>query len=249
MRESTRLDPAPKAKSRMVELNAEMADLWTTLGAPSPGRGRVIQFMSARNGEGVSTVAREFAWFAASRAARRTWLIDLDLNGTAQCDALSGEPSRFGVLGPAAAATPDGSMFFTVQPPLRGPDGRAWADARYLSAHRVGGKSLWVTRFRRDALQGRQGVHVMPTADYWNALRRHADLIVIDAPAADRSQAGLTIAPFVDDVVLVVAADEPDVRAPALLRDSVIDAGGHMSGLFFNRQTVETPGFIKAMLP
>ena len=249
VRNSTRLEPARKSVSRMVELNAEMADLWTTLGAPTPGRGRVIAFMSARNGEGVSTVAREFAWFAANRASRRTWLIDLDLNGAAQCDALTVEPERFGILGPAAAATPDGSMFFTVQPPLRGPDGRSWSDARYLSAHRVGEKTLWVTRFRKDALQGRQGVHVLPTADYWNALRRHADLVVIDVPAAQRSQAGLTIAPFVDDVVIVLAADEPDVRSPALLRDAVIDAGGHCTGLFFNRQTVVTPGFIRAILP
>jgi Mrp family chromosome partitioning ATPase len=90
---------------------------------------------------------------------------------------------------------------------------------------------------------------VMPKADYWNALRRHSDLIVIDAPSAERSQAGLIVAPFVDDVVLVVAADEPDVRAPAVLRDAVQDAGGHCAGLFFNRQTVATPGFIKAMLP
>ena len=89
----------------------------------------------------------------------------------------------------------------------------------------------------------------MPTADYWNALRRHADLIVIDAPAAERSQAALTIAPFVDDMVLVVAADEPDVRAPAILRDAIAEAGGHCSGLFFNRQTVATPGFIRAILP
>jgi Mrp family chromosome partitioning ATPase len=233
----------------MVELNAEMAELWATLGAPAPGRGRLVTFMAARNGEGVSTVAREFAWFAASRAGRRTWLVDLDLNGAAQCEAIEAEPERFGRLGPAATATPDGSMFFTVQPALRGPDGRPWADARYLGAHRVGEKPLWVTRFRRDALQGRQGVHVMPTADYWNALRRHSDLIVIDAPAAERSQAGLIVAPFVDDVVLVVAADEPDVRAPALLRDAVQDAGGHCAGLFFNRQTVVTPGFIKAILP
>jgi hypothetical protein len=226
-----------------------MADLWATLGAPAPGRGRVIAFMGARGGEGTSTVAREFAWFAASRAARRTWLIDLDLTGAAQCEDIEAEPARFGRLGPAATATPDGSMFFTVQPALRGPDGRPWADARYLGAHRVGEKPLWVTRFRRDALQGRQSVHVMPTADYWNALRRHSDLIVIDIPAADRSQAGLTIAPFIDDFVLVVAADEADVRSPALLRDAILEAGGHCAGLFFNRQTVATPAFIKAILP
>jgi hypothetical protein len=89
----------------------------------------------------------------------------------------------------------------------------------------------------------------MPTGDYWNALRRHSDIVVVDCPAADRSQAGLTVAPFLDELVLVVAADEPDVRSPAQLRDAIGDAGGHCAGLFFNRQTVRTPGFIRSILP
>ena len=51
-----------------------------------------------------------------------------------------------------------------------------------------------------------------------------------------------------DQTVLVVAADEADVRAPAKLRDAINAAGGHVAGLFFNRGTVERPGFLKAFL-
>jgi hypothetical protein len=233
----------------MVDLSEEMAGLWSVLGAPVAGRGRAIQFVGATAGEGASTVAREFAWYAATKAGRRVWLIDLDLMGSTQASDLAAAPQRFGALGPAVAASPDGSSFFTVQPPLRRPDGRAWPDARYLSAHAVGAASLWVTHFRRDALRGRQTVHVLPTADYWNALRRHADLVVIDAPPADRSQAALTIAPFLDETVLVVTADQADVRAPARLRDAIAAAGGNCAGLFFNRATVEPPAFLRGMLP
>jgi hypothetical protein len=113
----------------------------------------------------------------------------------------------------------------------------------------VGPHRWWATRFRRDALRGRQTVHVLPTADYWNALRRHADLIIVDAPSTDRSQAALTLAPFMDQTVLVVAADDPDIRAPAALRDALAEAGGTVAGLFFNRGEVEAPGFLKAILP
>lgn len=232
----------------MVDLSVEMAELWGTLGAPAPGRARAIQFVGATAGEGTSTVAREFAFHAATRAARRVWLVDLDLLGSPQIADFSADPARFGPMGPPASASPDGSSFFTVQPPLKRPDGRSWPDARYLFAHAVGASSLWVTGFRRDALRGRQTVHILPTGDYWAALRRHADLIVVDAPPADRSQAALTVAQFMDDTVLVVAADQADVRAPARLRDSINSAGGSCAGLFFNRTSVETPAFLKSML-
>src|SRR5580692_10426450 len=138
----------------MVDLSAEMPELWASLGAPPPGRPRVFEFVAAHDGEGASTVAREFAHYAASAFGRRVWLIDLDLMAQSQAANLAAEPARFGALGPAAAATPDGSMFFSVQPPLKRPDGRPWPDARYIAAHSVGGGGLWVTSFRRDALRG-----------------------------------------------------------------------------------------------
>lgn len=233
----------------MVDLSAEMAELWTSLGAPAPGRGRVIQLVAARRGEGVSTVARELAFHAARRAGRSVWLVDLDLLASPQHPIIAAQSARFGALGPALAASPDGSCFFTLRPPGLAPDGRPWPDARYLTAHRVGEARWWVTRFRREALRGRQQVHVLPTADYWNALRRHADLVIIDAPSADRSQAAVTLAPVVDQTVLVVAADEAEVQPPARLRDAILAAGGEIAGLFLNRATVEAPPFLKAMRP
>jgi Mrp family chromosome partitioning ATPase len=233
----------------MVDLSAEMAELWEALGVPPPGRARVIEFVAARTGEGVSTVAREFALYAARALGRRAWLVDLDLMGQSQAATLAADQARFGALGPPAAATPDGSTFFSVQPPLRRPDGRPWPDSRYISAHPVGGSELWVTLFRREALRGRQGVHVLPTGDYWNVLRRHADVIVVDAPAAERSQAGLTVAPFMDAVVMVVAADEGDARAPAALRDALADVGAPTAGLFFNRAQASAPAFLGGLAP
>lgn len=237
------------ADSGMVDLSVEMEELWASLGAPAPGRARAIQFVGATTGEGTSTVAREFAYHAATRAARRVWLVDLDLLGSPQLPEFAAGAERFGALGPPASASPDGSCFFTVQPPLKRPDGRAWSDARYLFAHAVGATTLWVTGFRRDALKGRQTVHVLPTGDYWNALRRHADLIIVDAPPADRSQAALTVAQFMDETVLVVSAEQADVKAPARLRDSIASAGGNCAGLFFNRASVEPPAFLKSVLP
>jgi Mrp family chromosome partitioning ATPase len=231
----------------MVDLTSEMAQLWGAIGAPPPGTSRVIEFVSARTGEGTSTVAREFARFASRRATRAVWLVDLDLLNSPQHQAMAAEPERYGAMGRQSAASPDGSAFFTVQPPTRGPDGRPWPDARFLVAHAVGGTRLWVTRFRREILQADQRVTILPTGDYWRALRRHAEIVVIDAPAADRSSASVSVAPFADLSVLVVAAEEGDAAGPAALRDAINAAGGRCAGLVFNRAQAEPPGFLKAI--
>lgn len=232
----------------MVNLNSEMADLWGALGAPAAGRARIIQTVAARRGEGTSTVARELAYFAARRAGRSVWLVDLDLLASPQHAAISEEAERYGLLGQPAAASPDGSMFFSVQPATQGADGQPWPDSRFLAAHRVGAARWWVTRFRREVLRGRQQVHIRPEGDYWNALRRFADLIIVDCPAVDRSQSAMTVAPFMDQTLMVVAADEPDVRAPALARDALTGAGADVVGLFFNRTTVEPPPFARGFI-
>lgn len=233
----------------MVDLNVEMTELWGALGAPPAGRPHVIQFISARRGEGTSTVAREFARFASRRAGRKTWLVDVDLTNPTQLREISADPNRFGPLGPPVSASPDGSAFFTVQPPAPRPEGGVWPDAQYLVGHSIGGPRLWLARFNREALRGRQQAHVIPSADYWKALGKHTELIVVDCPPLDRSQAGPTIAGQMDQTVLVVAADQPDVRQPAMLRDAITAAGGRCAGMFFNRVTVEPPRFLKAILP
>ena len=172
----------------------------------------------------------------------------LDLHASAQHAAISADPGLYGVLGAPVSASPDGSSFVTIQPPSRNAEGVAIPDSRYVAAYSVGGAKWWVTRFRREGLKGRQTVHILPGVDYWNALRKHADLVVIDSPSADRSQAALTVAPFIDQTVLVVAADQPDVRSPALLRDAIVTAGGRCAGVFFNRARVEPPGFLRRFL-
>jgi Mrp family chromosome partitioning ATPase len=230
----------------MVDLSAEMAGLWGAIEAQPAGRARLIQFAAATAKEGASTVAREFAFYAATRAGRRVWLVDLDLMGSSQAAAIAAEASRYGPLGPPSAASPNGAVFFTVQPPLRRPDGRPWSDARYFAAHAVGAAPFWVTRFRADALRGPQAVQMLAGGEYWQALRRHADLIVVDAPSADRSTAAVTVARFMDETILVVAADQPDIGAPGRLRDAIASAGGRCSGIFLNRANLDAPGFLKS---
>jgi Mrp family chromosome partitioning ATPase len=246
----------------MVDLSKDMAALLERLdwgsgadsargqgsgGQGSGGLGRVVQFVGAKPGEGVSTVAREFARVAAPRARRGVWLIELDLMSGGQHAAIEAEPRLYGALGAATRASADGSTFFDVSPRIRAPNGQPWPDAGYLDAFPVGRARWWVTRFRREALRPGQTVRILNSPNYWNMMRRHADLIVVDAPAAQRSRVALATAALVDANVLVVAADRRDIQAPVALRDGLINAGGRCAGLVFNRAGPEPPGFLKAL--
>ncbi|WP_339913952.1 hfsB [uncultured Brevundimonas sp.] len=230
----------------MVDLTSEMAGLWAALGASPAHRGRVIQIVSANGGEGTSTVAREYARLAAVRARRPVWLIDGDLVQQGQLEHIAGEPDRFGRIGRPAQASPDGSSFFVVTPRVKDKDGRPVSPARLMTARPCLGGRLWVTRFAIERLRSGQRPEALGNARYWDAMRQHADTIVIDTPAADRSDMAVILAPFVDATVLVVSERTP-ASDPMILRDGIEAAGGRIAGVVVNRSTYRPPGFLRRM--
>jgi Mrp family chromosome partitioning ATPase len=233
----------------MVDLTSEMASLWASLGPAPLDRGRVIQFVAASEGEGVSTVAREFARLAAVRARKPIWLVDADLDNQTQMSAILADAARFGGLGTLAGASPDGSSFFTVQPPSRTSDNVAVPDSAMVAARPALGGRLWVTRLRIERLRQGQRARMLPVAAYWDALRRHADYVVVDSPALDRSDAAATLAPFMDATILVLAAESTEASEAAAVRDAIERAGGRVAGLVLNRVRVETPPLVRRFLP
>ena len=231
----------------MVDLTSEMAALWAALG-PAPGhRGRVVQIAAASSGEGVSTIAREYARLAAVRARRPVWLIDADLSQQGQMEAVASQPDRFGALGKAAIATPDGSIFFAITPRIMDRAGKPVHPARLMTARPCLGGRLWVTRFAAEHLRSGQRAEAVSDARYWDALKKHADTVVIDAPAADRSDLAITLAPFVDATVLVVAAESTAANEPLMLRDEIEAVGGRIAGVVVNRSTYNPPAFLKRL--
>lgn len=232
----------------MVDLTSEMADLWSALGPGHPGRGRVIQFVSASRGEGTSTVAREFARLAATRSRRPAWLIDADLDDQSQMAAVDLEADRFGRLGRIAGASPDRTCFFTVRPPCKDRTGKLVSDSALLRARSAMAGRLWVTRLRLEMLRYDQRVEILPIGAYWEAMRRHADYVVVDSPSADRSDTAFTLAPLVDTTVIVLAAEQTEPGTAAALRAMLEETGGRVAGLVFNRCEVEPPAILQRLV-
>jgi Mrp family chromosome partitioning ATPase len=226
----------------MVDLTREMADLMSALGRPQSAQGRALMFVSAYGGEGVSTVAREYARCEAAFARKPIWLVDADLAAQSQMQALTVDQERFGPPGVLSQATPDGSVFFTVTPPGRE------GDAHYLVARPFLGRRLWVTRFRHKNLAPGQKTRIFDRTTYWKALRRHAQTIVVDAPAMTDSAVALQLAPLMDGVIMVVSEGEGDVQARIDLKNDIEQVGGRFLGMVYNNASRIVGGAVRRPL-
>lgn len=226
----------------MVDLTREMADLMSALGRPQSTSGRALMFVSACGGEGVSTVAREYARCEAAFAKKPVWLVDADLAQQGQMRALTEDPERFGPPGALSQATPDGSVFFTVMPPGH------QTDAHYLVARPFLGRRLWVTRFRYKNLSPDQKTRIVDRTTYWKALRQHAQTIVVDAPSVTRSTVALQLAPLMDGVIMVVSEGEGDIQARIDLKNDIEQVGGRVLGMVYNNASRIVGGAVRRPL-
>jgi hypothetical protein len=57
----------------------------------------------------------------------------------------------------------------------------------------------------------------------------------------------ITLAPYVDATVLVVAAESGPANEPLMLRDEIEAVGGRIAGVVVNRSTYNPPSFLKRL--
>lgn len=217
----------------MIDLRQDLLPTWRTISrAPGHGEGRAVMFISARTGEGTSSVAASISMLAAQRSTKGVWLVDLDLAGDKQFNAFHrGEFSRIlGPLGQPHAAEAGGDTFFSVTPSY---GDRESARDRFV-VHRAGQSRLLVSRFRSDLLRADQKITIRTGASYWKKVRSTSDWIIVDAPALDQSGAGLAVCSQMDSVVIVVRADKTPVAEASRVCQEIEAHGGVCSGIVLN---------------
>ncbi|MCA8903166.1 MAG: hypothetical protein KDA53_18160 [Hyphomonas sp.] len=217
----------------MHDLRSDLTKLWRAASrlAPASG-GRTVMFVAAEAGEGTSSVAASFALMAAEQATRTAWLVDLDFMRNPDFEAFrDGFARKVGKPGRAYDAALKTEQIYSVAPPAPGASG----GQKFLTAHAVEGTKLLVTRFREERLLPGQRVGLRPSPDWWGALRKAADWIIVDAPALSESSAALTFANQMDGVVLVVRADRTSVEDVASVTQEIENHGGRVVGAVMNR--------------
>ena len=222
----------------MLDLRQDLSGLWQAATRVTPrSGGRALMFISAREGEGTSSVAASFALMAAARAARMSWLVDLDLGENPLYTAFSkGILKGIGRPGHPLDASLALQQIYSVPGSETVP-----AMSKLLTAHQIDGLRLLVTRFRNERLAPGQRVRMQAAPGWWGALRLSADWAIVDAPSLSRSPAGLTYAPLMDGVFLVVQADGTGAAEVDDLRRAVEAAGGMVAGVVMNRLKTGLP--------
>jgi len=215
----------------MRDLRQDLAGLWQTVSQPDlPKGGRVLMFIAARPGEGTSSVAASFARLAAERSAKTTWIVDLDFRRNGQYTAFSQGLFRDRARpGHALDASLGAEQIYSVV----GHE-QELACCKLLNAHQIAGQRLLVTRFRNDRLAPGQRVQLKSAPAWWRALRAATDWVVVDAPALEKSLAGLVFAAQADGVVIIVKADETPPADVQALRQDIEAHGGRVAGIVMN---------------
>jgi Mrp family chromosome partitioning ATPase len=208
----------------MDVVSDQMQGVWSAVAAATGGAGAAVMFLGARRSDGVPEIARSFASLAASRAARSVWLLDLDFFSDGQFAALGGSKSQFS--GPFDMTF--GRMPFWRASP-RAPDGSQGEGA--VVGYRTRVDKLFVSRFDKSALRADQKLQVAPAPDYWRAVRANVDMTIVEAPPLELSRAGLALVADMDGVVLVIDAENGDVRDAIEMRDEILGRGGRCLGI------------------
>jgi protein-tyrosine kinase len=219
-------------------MGREMVNLYRTIlqTAPETAGGHVIEVISARPGEGVSTVVRILAEVAAGIDGARV----LICNATAMRVAMTSSVP-LATLSEGPTITSDFNQVFEWMPSASS-QGSRWASKSVGLTRNPSGFAL--TSVAKSGRESEVAIRVDRLDAVFAALRREFDVIVIDAGAASEGALGLALAKKADGVLLVVEADRTRVRVAANAKREIEANGGQVLGVVFNKRRYRMPRFI-----
>jgi protein-tyrosine kinase len=181
---------------------------------------KIIQFIGSREGEGTSTVAREFARATASKFGKLVLLLDAD---------------RY---------HPTQDRFFNIQPEC------GWQEVVRDNGpldkvlFQVGETGLFISPSSRNGPPDGQIFNSLLLDAFFKKLKQRFDLILVDSPPAITSTDGLAISSRVDGIVLVVEAERTRWPVAETVRDRIKRNGGNILGIVLNKRRYYIPGWI-----
>lgn len=185
-----------------------------------PSKKVVVQFVGSRRNEGTSTIVNEFGRFLAERAGKYVLLVDGDHTHLSQHYIFKHRPSR------------------SLQDILD--EGKSLEGV----ISQVRNSRLFLTRLNNARTSNHVASVSMSDKSVWNRLRSEFDFTLIDSPPLSDSDESLTLCPVVDGVVLVVEAEQTRSQVVASTKDRIIQQGGSILGLVFNKQRHYIPEWI-----
>ena len=216
--------PAPKfavvSDIPSFGLEAEMLMLRQNIASflPDPEK-NIIQFVGARERAGTSTLAREFCRVSAEKSGASILLVEANLGQYEQHQKFGVEPkSRLDQL------LHSGKNLDQM-------------------VSRIGKSNLFLA-----CLAAEPAPNSSKGRDLWAEVRKEFDLIVIDSSSVSSSVDGLALCSCVDGVVLVIEAEKTRSPVAKSAKDSILQSGGNLLGIVFNKRRYYIPEFIYKFL-
>ena len=181
---------------------------------------KVIQFVGSHEGEGTSSIAREFARVSTAYFGKKVLLLDADRNSPSQHVAFNIRP-QYGwedLLG----------------------DGKKVSEAVY----QIEGSDLFISPASPHR-SPRSAILDSPTVKaFLEELRQEFDLVVVDSSPAMADPGTIAFSRHVDGVILVLEAERTRWSTTEKVKDQILKNGGSILGIVFNKRRYHVPGFI-----
>jgi hypothetical protein len=197
--------------------------LYTVLQKPREGNaGAVVALGSSNLGEGVTYVARAL------------------LHELAKCELTSVAGLNVSFLRKLHEPTVEAIRKYAARPAVRSTiDARPEVRAEVRDKAEAAGRLMTLSE-RRGPWEGSWQYR----RDCIDLLRSEFDYSIIDCPSLEESGDLLSIAPFVDGVILVVEANRTRREQPRQAEQRIGAAGGTVLGYILNKQTCEVPRWL-----
>ncbi len=207
-------------KNAVIDIQEEMIDLYHSIDSLlSEKEKKSIQFIGSREGEGTSTLIREFARVSAVTFGKSVLLLNAD------------SPKNNSIL---TVEEQEGNLISSIENEI----------SMEQPFSQDGGYRLSVCSVSRLGFS----LPILFTSSYFSRfidkLKQQFDFILIDSPSAGSSSDGMAIARKVDGVVIVVEAEATRWPVVESVKQKIKKVGGHILGVILNKQRYYIPPFI-----
>jgi len=204
-----------------LDMEDEMISLHHSIESilPEPKR-RIIQFIGSSEGEGTSTIVREFARVSALKFGEVVLLMEADHH------------------------RPDQHLFFNLKPD------HGWEEVVQndepidQALYQIGKTNLFISPISQSSSLNYQTFDSPRISAFLEKLRNRFDLILIDSSPANTSPNGFGLSQKVDGVVLVFEAEKTRWPVAQSVKERIIRSGGKILGIVFNKRRYHIPEFI-----
>lgn len=204
-----------------LPLEMEMLQLAQSIKSllPDPGK-NVIQFIGSREGEGTSTIVREFARVLVQQGHKAVLLVD-------------GDPVH-----------PDQHRLFGVKP--KPPLEKSLHEGKELedTITQIPSSNLFLSTLSGESMPNPQLLPFTNEHDMWEPLRQKFSFILVSSSPVNETVDGLALSSKVDGVVLVVEAEKTSSHVAKKVKEKITQAGGNLLGMVFNKQKFYIPSWV-----